>query len=158
MKLLSFLAGLATGILLSRSASAQTASTGVQSESSGANARGNDSVTRLNGAPATGDEGDAFVQSTPESDEQLRNHIRAQFARTLSRPEAIEVEVRDGCVTLRGQAPATEAILLLNEVQTTAGVRDVRNALELQGSLADVLPAQGQPGRRGAEEASSHMS
>jgi osmotically-inducible protein OsmY len=150
VKLFSFLAGVATGILLSRSASSGRPPAG--QVSNGAQNSAHDGLASARGER----EWEAHVP--PRTDAEIRERIRSQMARTLSQPEAIQVEVSGGCVTLRGQVQARDSILLLAEVQSTAGVTDVRNELELQGSLEDVLPAHGQPARRAAEQATSHMS
>ena len=149
MKIISFLAGVATGLLLSRSTGARMASA----------RRGAGGARPAADRLWTGSgEGEGEFSVTPRTDAEIRDRIRSQVARTISHPEAVQVEVSGGCVTLRGQVQARDAILLMTEVQSTAGVTDVRNQLEMQGSLEEVLPAHGQPARRAAEEATSRMS
>lgn len=147
MKLFSFLAGVATGVCLSRLGAPGTPSRNGQA----------DTPTDQGFANARGERDDG-AHLPPRSDAGIRDRIRSQMARTLGNSEAIQVEVSGGCVTLRGQVQARDAILLLAEVQSTAGVKDVRNHLELQGSLEEVLPAHGQPARRSAEASTSHIS
>jgi hypothetical protein len=96
MKLLSFLAGVATGVLLTRS----MASGG----STLAPARGRS----LRADPSTDDRDDATL-APPRTDAELRDRIRARIARTIANPEAIQVDVADGCVTLRGQVQARDS-------------------------------------------------
>jgi osmotically-inducible protein OsmY len=147
MKLLSFLAGVATGVLLTRS----MASGG----STLAPARGRS----LRADPSTDDRDDATL-APPRTDAELRDRIRARIARTIANPETIQVDVADGCVTLRGQVQARDSILLMAEVEIAAGVKSVKNELDIPGSLDDVAPpmTRDKPAVRAAERATSHMS
>lgn len=149
MKMISFLAGVATGVCLGRFGAARMA----PARHAGAGAD-----PAADGLATAGGEREVQAHVPSRTDAEIRDRIRSQMGRTISNPDAVQVEVSGGCVTLRGQVQAHDSILLMAEVQGTAGVTDVRNQLELQGSLADVLPADGQPARRAAEAATSHMS
>jgi osmotically-inducible protein OsmY len=142
MKLISFLAGVATGVLLTRSMAAPAVTAAVA------------------GRPApTGDREDATL-TRPRSDEELRERICSRFGRTIGNPDAIQVEVSGGAVTLRGQVQARDSILLMTEVENTLGVTAVQNLLDIQGSLEGVAPAfmHDAPAVRAAEQATSRMS
>lgn len=145
MKLISFLAGVATGMLLARSMAPPAAP----------------AATAAVAAPpaSTGDRVDPTL-APPRSDDELRQRICSRFARTIGNPDAIQVEVSGGAVTLRGQVQARDSILLMTEVETTLGVTSVQNLLDIQGSLAEVAPAfmHETPAVRAAEQATSRTS
>lgn len=154
MKSMTFLAGVATGMLahhyLNRRAFAGTS----RRTTPAAHAGG------LRPAVATGSEPDWPTHAPPRNDDELRERICAQLARTIAGADAIQVEVVDGCVTLRGQVQARDAVLLMAEVENMSGVRSVRNEADIQGSPGDVAPAMTRdaPAVRAGERASSHMS
>jgi hypothetical protein len=126
MRLLTFLAGMAAGVLLARrgmpAPSADPAS----------------AASRPAAVPA-GDR-DFPTHAQPRTDAQITERIRSQLQRTVQQPQAIEVQVRDGCVTLRGRVQARDVRLLLAEVESTGGVAEVRNELQIQGTLAEPAP------------------
>jgi osmotically-inducible protein OsmY len=146
MKLMSFLAGVATGVLLAKSLAPSVAT----------------APSRARGMPPddrTGEREESTL-APPRTDEQLRERIRARIGRTIANPQAIQVEVTDGCVTLRGQVQARDSVLLMTEVEIAAGVKSVTNELDIQGSLDEIAPpmTRDKPAVRAAEQATSHMS
>ena len=118
MKLFSFLAGAAAGYLLKQWMDERYEA-------------GRNTTATLPG----GAERDYPTHSPPRSDAELRERICSKFERTIGHPEAIRVEVRDGCVTLRGQVHARDSMLLMAEVENIPGVKSVQNELQIQGSL-----------------------
>jgi hypothetical protein len=75
----------------------------------------------------------------PVSDDKLAARIRSKMGRYVSQPHAIDVEVNNGIVCLRGSILAHEASRLLKCVKGVPGVQDVENRLESQetGTSAD---------------------
>lgn len=140
MRWLTFLAGVATGLLLNSSmgrsgvAAGQQARPGARSGSSGnPGGGGARSQTLANVADL-----DGARYLPPRTDEQVRERILSQIRRTISNPDAIQVDVEGGCVTLRGQVQARDSVLLMAEVESTSGVVSVRNHLNIQGSLDEI--------------------
>jgi hypothetical protein len=149
MKMMSFLAGVATGVLLN------------QYLGRGA------TTSRQQGARLTGDserntasDENYPMRLMPRTDEQIRERIQSQVGRTIGNPEAVQVEVSGGNVTLRGKVQARDSILLMTEVESTTGVTSVQNLLDIEGSLDEVAPpmTRDKPAVRAAERATSHMS
>lgn len=161
MKMITFLAGVATGLLLARSGTGDA----LASRRSPRSTARTDSPrpaagTGVAGRAGAGCEPDYPTHSPPRSDDELRERIRARVARTIHHPETIQVEVDHGCVILRGQVQARDAILLVAEVETTIGVTSVRNELEIQGALDEVAPPMTTDSAavRAAERKTSHMT
>ncbi len=119
MRLLSFLAGLAAGLLLAPAARRPA-------------------TDRRMPAPAMTGERDFPTHARPRNDAEITERIRSQLQRTIQSPQAVEVDVREGCVTLRGRVQARDVRLLLAEVDATAGVTEVRNELRIEGELPQV--------------------
>ncbi len=65
----------------------------------------------------------------------------ACVARQSTRPEAIAVEVHDGCATLSGDVSAAEVRKVLESVSAVAGVRAVENRLQVRAPSATLLEA-----------------
>jgi osmotically-inducible protein OsmY len=63
-------------------------------------------------------------------DDILAERVRAQIGRPVSTPGALEIEVHDGLVEVRGTIPPREADPLLRTVRRVRGVRDVVDRLE----------------------------
>jgi hypothetical protein len=151
MRLITFLAGMATGAWLANTRS-RTGALDFEPRTLNTSAAGRGALF--------GDERDEPGAALPGGDDYARERIRSLIGRTITNPQAIQVEVSGGCVTLRGQVQARDTILLMAEVQNTAGVTTVRNELDVQGSLEDVAPSppSDKPAQRQAERATSHMS
>jgi len=158
MRLLTFLAGVAVGTLLAKRPGSADA---MQRRPRRATTE-QDPATLAAGSAERGMGGDRDqpTHSLARTDEQLRERILSQVQRTIRNPEAIQVDVRNGCVSLRGQVQAQDTILLMAEVENTAGVTSVRNELDVQGSLEDITRpiTRDRPAVRAAERATSHMS
>ena len=76
-------------------------------------------------------------------DTRLVERVRARLGRVCSHPHAIDVEVRDGEVTLRGPALADEVHSLLTTAASVRGVHAVVNDLEPHDSPDGVPALQG---------------
>jgi hypothetical protein len=155
---MSFLAGVATGVLLAQRmgragpmAAAQPLrrSAGLDRFASGGAA-----------GFGSGPERDYPTHARPRTDDELRERICAQLARTVHDADAIQVQVSDGSVTLRGRVQARDVILVMAEVENTAGLGNVRNEMRVEGSLDDVAPPMtgDTPAVRAGEPASSSLS
>lgn len=145
MNMMSFVAGLAAGVLLAQSMASRRAAA-----PAGQPARRTAVADTFR---TTGPERDYPTHSPPHSDDELRDRICSRLQRTITNPEAIRVDVHDGSVTLRGRVQARDTILLMAELENTTGVNSVRNELEIEGSLEEVTTpaARRKPaGRRGS--------
>jgi gas vesicle protein len=76
-------------------------------------------------------------------DARLVERVRAKLGRLTSHPHAIDVEVEQGEVTLRGVILAGEINNLLATVATVRGVRNVINELEPHDSPDSIPSLQG---------------
>jgi hypothetical protein len=152
---MSFLAGVAAGALLNQALVARR-------QGPPADTRGMQRGTRpgIPGGLTTDSEESYPIRSLPRTDEQVRQRIVSQLGRTISNPEAVQVEVNGGRVVLRGRVQARDSILLMAEVENTAGVTSVQNLVQFEGSMADVAPGMthDRPSVRAGELASSRMS
>lgn len=83
------------------------------------------------------------------SDEVLHARVRSKLGRVVSRPRAVEVRVRAGCVTLRGSVLAQEADRLLRAIGGVPGVGRLENQLEVHKSPEGVPALQGARARAG---------
>lgn len=75
------------------------------------------------------------VESAATSDPTLLARVRAEVARRVRSPGLIEVDVKDGVVTLTGQVRASEVQALVEKITALAGVRDVENRLEIHDAI-----------------------
>ncbi|XYI02661.1 SRPBCC family protein [Sorangium sp. So ce1128] len=91
----------------------------------------------------------ASLRQEAVPDAVLSDRIRAKLGRAVSHPRAIDVEVLDGCVTLRGPVLAHEVDGLLAAVSCVGGVRRVSNALEVHPSAEGIPSLQGSSTRTG---------
>ena len=76
-------------------------------------------------------------------DATLIERVRATLGRVCSHPRAIDVEVDDGNVTLRGPLLKSELDTVLGGVAAVRGVRSVNNELEQHVSAEGVPSLQG---------------
>lgn len=76
-------------------------------------------------------------------DERLIERVRAKLGRVCSHPRALDVEVREGVVTLRGPILAREARRVVATAKRIRGVRSVVDALEIHESAEHVPSLQG---------------
>jgi hypothetical protein len=76
-------------------------------------------------------------------DQRLLERVRAKLGRACSHPRAIDVDVTDATVTLRGPILANEIDNVLTTVWGVRGVVGVTNALETHESAEGVPALQG---------------
>jgi hypothetical protein len=81
--------------------------------------------------------------SQPVADDVLCGRIRSKLGRYSSHPRAIEVDVADGRVTLRGPTLASEAQRVFDVVRGMAGVHQVTNEMEAHQSAENIPALQG---------------
>ncbi|WP_437626852.1 SRPBCC family protein [Sorangium sp. So ce1151] len=91
----------------------------------------------------------AIFRQEAAPDAVLSDRVRAKLGRVVSHPHAIDVEVLDGCVTLRGPVLAQEVDDLLAAVSGVDGVTRVSNALEAHPSAEGIPSLQGSSARTG---------
>jgi osmotically-inducible protein OsmY len=94
---------------------------------------------------------DRVTRARPESDAQLYDRIRARLGHLISHPKSVEVEVHEGCVTLKGRILTKELDRMLREVRCMAGVKTVDNQLTCHDRGEGIPELQGRtepPGRR----------
>lgn len=72
----------------------------------------------------------ALVVHAEVPDEVLEAKIKARIARTLSRPDAVQVRVSNGAVSLQGAARQEEIRKLAESLPGLRGVKTVDNGLE----------------------------
>jgi hypothetical protein len=91
---------------------------------------------------ATGTAARIHRRFRPDSagDEVLGARIRGRIGRVVSHPHALEVDVSDGLVTLRGPILESEVNNLLHAIERTPGVREVIADFDEYASAAN-LPA-----------------
>jgi osmotically-inducible protein OsmY len=68
----------------------------------------------------------------PIDDDGLAERVRARLARAVSRPEAVQVTVENGVVTLAGTVAAAEFDRLVSTVLRVRGVQDVNDQLDVR--------------------------
>jgi BON domain len=84
-------------------------------------------------------------------DATLVERVRAKLGRVSSHPRAIEVDARDGVVTLRGPILAREADQVVGTIESVRGVTNVSDQLERHDTAEGVPSLQGEgnvPGLR----------
>ncbi len=67
-----------------------------------------------------------------DDDETLTERVRTRLARTVSHPDAVQVSVENGFVTLTGTVAAAEFDRLVSCVLRVRGVRDVNDQLDVR--------------------------
>jgi uncharacterized membrane protein len=82
-------------------------------------------------------------QRSDVSDDVIAERVRSRLGRLVSHPSSIDLDVLDGCVTLRGPVLDREVPRLLRGVYTVAGVCGVVDELEPHDSGARVPGLQG---------------
>jgi uncharacterized membrane protein len=85
------------------------------------------------------------------ADEVIEQRIRARLGRAVSHPRAIDINVVDRRVILRGPILANEAIDLIKHVRAVSGVREIVDRLERHTSPGNIPALQGQGRRRKAK-------
>jgi gas vesicle protein len=76
-------------------------------------------------------------------DQRLVQRARATLGRWCSHPRALDVDAKDGIVTLRGPILVTEAAALVSAVETVRGVKGVVDELDRHRPDEDVPALQG---------------
>lgn len=82
-------------------------------------------------------------------DRRLLERVRSRLGRVCSHPRAVDVEVQDGEVTLRGPVLANEVRRMLDTAASVRGVQAIINRLEPHDSSAGIPSLQGE-GRAGS--------
>jgi uncharacterized membrane protein len=93
----------------------------------------------------------SLLSSSQPSDKVLADRVRSKLGRIVSHPRALQVSARDGHVTVSGPILAHEVDRLLWGVQSTPGVREVENRLDVHQEPGDLPALQGgneRPGER----------
>jgi uncharacterized membrane protein len=83
------------------------------------------------------------VRRDVADDRVLLERVRTAIGRAATHPHAIDVDVRDGCVTLRGPILQAETKTLLAAVARVRGACEVLNQLEEHKTAAGVPALQG---------------
>lgn len=81
------------------------------------------------------------------SDAVVVERVRAELGRVIRHPRSIDVQVRDGRVTLQGLILRDEAVRLQRTVASVRGVREIDNQLEVRDEPGDVPALQGDDGQ-----------
>jgi hypothetical protein len=85
------------------------------------------------------------LSHTSISDRVLHERVRARIGSVIGHAGAIDVEVEDGRVTLRGPILAGEVDRLLRRVRAIRGAREVVDRLEVHDTPGQVSALQGRP-------------
>jgi hypothetical protein len=85
----------------------------------------------------------------PVDDARLIERVRARLGRVTSHPRAIDIDARNGEVTLRGPILAAEVAGVFRAVARVRGVRDVINELEPHEDSEPIPARQGRRRARG---------
>ncbi|HJX28200.1 MAG TPA: BON domain-containing protein [Thermoanaerobaculia bacterium] len=85
----------------------------------------------------------ALLSKDGVKDRVLAELIRTRLSRWVSHPRAIQVEVNEGNVILRGHVLSTSSADLLLKVSQLKGVRSVESELEVHASADGVEALQG---------------
>ena len=85
-----------------------------------------------------------FFRSEDVDDVRVLERVRAKLGRVCSHPHAIDVDVHDGEVTLRGPVLSEEVRDVLNMTASVRGVDSVINELEAHDSGDGVPSLQGE--------------
>ena len=101
---------------------------------------------RLSGAAA---EVRSQLSGDRADDWTIGERVRAKLGRVTAHPRAITVRVEDGCVTLIGDALASEIDVIVSGVEEVRGVRSVDNHLTPHAAANRVRLLQGGSRRRG---------
>jgi gas vesicle protein/cation transport regulator ChaB len=83
------------------------------------------------------------VEGASLSDTTLLVRVRAEVARDVTSPVAIEVAVKDGVVTLTGKVRAGEVQALVEKLTALPGVRSVDNRLEIHDAIENTPNSNG---------------
>lgn len=89
------------------------------------------------------------LRSEPPTDQQLYGQIRARLGRAVSYPHAIETDVQQGRVILRGDVLEGEYNLLMAEIWSMPGVKAIDSQLSQHAESGTVPSLQGRPRRTG---------
>lgn len=92
----------------------------------------------------------ARFQSDEVDDVRLLERVRARLGRVCSHPHAVDVDARDGEVTLRGAIMSDEVNDVLNAAASVRGVYAVVNELEPHDSAEGIPSLQGEGRRAGS--------
>ncbi|MDB5050861.1 MAG: cyclase/dehydrase [Fibrobacteres bacterium] len=68
-----------------------------------------------------------FIMYRPVDDDILTERVRSKVGHYVTHPRAVEVETRNGVVTLRGAVPAAESGRLVYHARWIPGVKAVQN-------------------------------
>ena len=96
-----------------------------------------------------------FQHGGDGSDAVLANRVRTALGRRASPPRAIDVDVVEGCVTLRGPILRDEVDGVLAVVRGVRGVRELVDELDPYAAAGDIPSLQGQAAPRERDFAAS---
>lgn len=128
-----------------RAAARDKASRAYQVSSQAVGKSGRDLAGRSRGLISTAG---SRLRGDGAEDRVLEERLRSRLGRWVTHPHAIEVEVKEGRVVLRGQLLGSEIDGLLVKVAKAKGVRSVENQLEVYESTENVPAFQNGAHRR----------
>ncbi len=95
----------------------------------------------------------SLLHSRQPDDAVLVERVRSCLGRVVAHPHSIEVRAQDGVVTLSGPILEDEVTLLMDCTRGVAGVREVKNELDVHRDAGSVPGLQGNPRQRPAKRA-----
>lgn len=90
----------------------------------------------------------SLLNAGQPDDAVLVERVRACLGRVVTHPHSIQVEAHDGTVTLSGPILQDEVPLLIDFTLGVAGVRDLRNQLDVHAEAGTLPALQGNPRQR----------
>ncbi|HEX2140081.1 MAG TPA: SRPBCC family protein [Woeseiaceae bacterium] len=95
----------------------------------------------------------SLLNTGQPDDAVLVERVRACLGRVVSHPHSIQVAASDGVVTLSGPILQDEVPLLIDCTLGVAGVRDLRNELDVHAEAGSLPALQGNPRQRTGQRA-----
>lgn len=89
-----------------------------------------------------------MTQRKPITDQVLKERVRSTLGMVMRHPASIEVEARNGVVTVSGPVLTDEVADILSAVRRVQGVADVRNRLQTHDEPGRIPDLQGRAGRQ----------
>jgi osmotically-inducible protein OsmY len=77
-------------------------------------------------------EAQGALEGPLDDDDVVRDRVRTRLDRLVSRPETLQVSVREGVVTLAGTIAAAEFDRLVSGVLRIRGVQDLNDQLDVR--------------------------
>lgn len=88
-----------------------------------------------------------FLGGEAPSDQQLYGHVRSRLGRAVCYPHAVDIDVQQGRVLLKGDILEDDFNTLMAEIWSIRGVKSIDSQLALHAEAGNVPSLQGRPRR-----------